>query len=148
MQVTVWDPRAQAADFVRRYVADAWPAMARLGMTADASPDALRFCATAEEAVTDAEFVQENAPERLATKRELYARLDPVMPADTVLTSSTSGLIMSEMQAGLRRPRPSPGAWTSTVTSANGRSTSARRHPAIWRTGCRRRCGEKQSTRW
>jgi hypothetical protein len=62
MQVTVWDPRAQAADFVRRYVADAWPAMARLGMTADASPDALRFCATAEEAVTDAEFVQENAP--------------------------------------------------------------------------------------
>ena len=40
MQVTVWDPRAEAADFVRRYVADAWPAMARLGMTADASPDA------------------------------------------------------------------------------------------------------------
>jgi 3-hydroxyacyl-CoA dehydrogenase len=43
-----------------------------------------------------------NAPERLAIKRELYARLDPVMPADTVLASSTSGLIMSEMQAGLR----------------------------------------------
>jgi 3-hydroxyacyl-CoA dehydrogenase len=76
--------------------------MARLGMTADASPDAWRFCATAEEAVMEAEFVQENAPERLATKRELYARLDPVMPADTVLASSTSGLIMSEMQAGLR----------------------------------------------
>ena len=50
----------------------------------------------------DAEFIQENAPERMAIKRELYARLDPVMPADTVLASSTSGLIMSEMQAGLR----------------------------------------------
>lgn len=34
-------------------------------------------------------------------KRELYARLDPILPADTVLASSTSGLIMSEMQAGL-----------------------------------------------
>ena len=102
MQVTVWDPRAEAVDFVRRYVADAWPAMARLGMTADASPDAWRFCAAAEEAVMDAEFIQENAPERMAIKRELYARLDPVMPADTVLASSTSGLIMSEMQAGLR----------------------------------------------
>ena len=99
---TVWDPRAEAADYVRRYVADAWPAMARLGMTADASPDAWQFCATAEEAVAEAEFVQENAPERMAIKRELYARLDPVMPADTVLASSTSGLIMSEMQAGLR----------------------------------------------
>ena len=42
MQVTVWDPRAEAADFVPRYVADAWPAMARLGMTADASADAWR----------------------------------------------------------------------------------------------------------
>ncbi len=102
MQVSVWDPRAEAADFVRSYVTDAWPAMARLGMTADASPDAWRVCATAEEAVADAEFIQENAPERMATKRELYARLDPVVPADAVLASSTSGLIMSEMQAGLR----------------------------------------------
>ena len=67
MQVTVWDPRAEAADFVRRYVADAWPAMARRGMTIDASPGAWRFCATAEEAAGDAGFVQENAPERLAT---------------------------------------------------------------------------------
>jgi hypothetical protein len=82
MQVTVWDPRAEAADYVPRYVAEAWPAMARLGMTADASPDAWRFCATPEEAVADAEFVQENAPERMATKRELYTRLDPVMPGD------------------------------------------------------------------
>jgi 3-hydroxyacyl-CoA dehydrogenase len=42
MHVTVWDPRAEAADLVRRYVADAWPAMARPGMTADVSPDAWR----------------------------------------------------------------------------------------------------------
>ena len=35
MQVTVWDPRPEAADYVRRYIADAWPALARLGMTAD-----------------------------------------------------------------------------------------------------------------
>jgi 3-hydroxyacyl-CoA dehydrogenase len=102
MQVAVWDPRPEAADYVRRYVSDAWPAMSRLGPAADASPDAWRFCATAEEAVADAEFVQENAPERLPIKRELYARLDTAMPAETILASSTSGLIMSEMQAGLR----------------------------------------------
>jgi carnitine 3-dehydrogenase len=101
MRVTVWDPRPEAADYVRRYVADAWPAMARLGMAADASPDAWRFAATPEAAVADAEFVQENAPERLAVKRELYARLDGALPAETILASSTSGLIMSELQAGL-----------------------------------------------
>lgn len=100
--VDVWDPRAEAADYVRRYVADAWPAMARLGMAAAASPDAWRFHASAEEAVAGAEFVQENAPERMAVKRELYARLDDALPAETILASSTSGLIMSEMQAGLK----------------------------------------------
>ena len=36
MTVSVWDPRPEAADYVRCYVADAWPAMARLGMVAGA----------------------------------------------------------------------------------------------------------------
>jgi 3-hydroxyacyl-CoA dehydrogenase len=104
MRVTVWDPRPEAAGYVRRTVADAWPAMARLGMAAGASPDAWTLCATAEDAVAGVEFVQENAPERLAIKRELFARLDSAMPAETVLASSTSGLLMSEMQEGLRTP--------------------------------------------
>lgn len=100
MTVDVWDPRPEAADYVRRYVADAWPAMARIGMVAGASPDAWRFHASPEEAVAAAEFIQENAPERLPVKRELYARLDTAMRPDAILASSTSGLIMSEMQAG------------------------------------------------
>ncbi len=100
--VDVWDPRPEAADYVRRYVADAWPAMARLGMVAGASPDAWQFHTSPEDAVAGAEFVQENAPERLAVKRDLYARLDGALPAETILASSTSGLIMSEMQAGLK----------------------------------------------
>ena len=102
LSVTVWDPRPEAEAYVRQYVADAWPAMARLGMAAEASPDAWRFVTTAEEAVATAEFVQENAPERLAVKRELYARIDNALPAEAILASSTSGLIMSEMQAGFR----------------------------------------------
>jgi len=102
LSVSVWDPRPEAAEYVRRYVAEAWPAMARIGMVANASPDAWRFCATAEEAVAGAQFVQENGPERLELKRALYTRIDPVLPADAILASSTSGLIMSEMQAGLR----------------------------------------------
>jgi 3-hydroxyacyl-CoA dehydrogenase len=102
LEVRVWDPRPKAEDYVRRYVADAWPAMARLGMVTDASPDALRFHATAEDAVAHADFVQENAPERLAVKRDLLARIDTVLQEHAILASSTSGLIMSEMQAGFR----------------------------------------------
>jgi carnitine 3-dehydrogenase len=102
MEVQVWDPRPEAADYVRRYVADAWPAMARLGMAEAASPDTWRFCATPEDAVADVDFVQENAPEHMLVKRELYGRIDAVLRVDAVLASSTSGLIMSDMQAGFR----------------------------------------------
>ena len=102
IDVAVWDPRPEAEDYVRRYVADAWPAMSRLGMVSDASPDAWRFHSTPEDAVADVDFVQENAPERLPVKRDLFARIDTVLRADAVLASSTSGLIMSDMQAGFR----------------------------------------------
>jgi carnitine 3-dehydrogenase len=98
--VDVWDPRPEAEAYVRRMIVDAWPAMARIGMVADASPDAWRFVATPEAAVERADFVQENAPERLPIKRELYARIDAVLPPNAILASSTSGLIMSEIQAG------------------------------------------------
>src|SRR5215207_3600538 len=82
MSVAVWDPRPEAEAYVRRYIAEAWPAMARIGMVADASPDAWRFVASPEDAVADAEFTQENAPERIQIKRELYARIDNVLPPD------------------------------------------------------------------
>src|SRR5882757_8922571 len=91
--VDVWDPRPEAEAYVRRYDAEAWPAMARLGMVEDASPDAWRFVGSPETAVAEAEFVQENAPERLPVKRELYAWIDEVLPPGAILASSTSGLI-------------------------------------------------------
>jgi carnitine 3-dehydrogenase len=100
MSVDVWDPRPEAESYVRRTIADAWPALARLGMVTGASPDAWRFVSAPEAAVQHAQFVQENAPERLPIKRELYARIDSALPPDAILASSTSGLIMSDIQAG------------------------------------------------
>jgi 3-hydroxyacyl-CoA dehydrogenase len=100
LRVDVWDPRPEAADHVRHTIADAWPRMARIGMVAGADPTAWRFVESPEAAVSGVEFVQENVPERLPIKRELYARIDGVLPPDTILASSTSGLIMTEMQAG------------------------------------------------
>ena len=100
LQVTVWDPNPAAEDYVRRYVTNAWPTLQRLGMTANASPDAWRFVTTPQDAVREAGFVQENAPERIEIKRQLFAQLAEALPSDAILASSTSGLIMSDMQAG------------------------------------------------
>lgn len=98
--VDVWDPNPEAQAYVRRYIADAWPAMARLGMVPGAAPDAWRFHPTAEAAVAEAEFVQENAPERLPIKRDLYARIAAALRPDAIVASSTSGLAMSDIQQG------------------------------------------------
>ncbi len=104
MRVAVSDPNPAAEAYLRRFVADAWPVLQQLGLGKNASPDAWSFHATPEEAVRGAQFVQENAPERTDVKRALYASLEAVMEPDAILASSSSGLIMSELQAGLRTP--------------------------------------------
>jgi 3-hydroxyacyl-CoA dehydrogenase len=78
--------------------------MVAMGLAAGASPERLRVCRTAEEAVEGAVFVQENGPERLELKRALFARLDAAAPADTVLASSSSTLMVSEFQDACARP--------------------------------------------
>jgi 3-hydroxyacyl-CoA dehydrogenase len=104
LTVAVSDPNPAAQAYTRRYIDKAWPILTRLGMVADASPDAWTFHATPEAAVAGAEFVQENAPERLPIKRALYAAIeDSLLPA-AIVASSSSGIMMSDMQDGLRTP--------------------------------------------
>ncbi|MEU5218731.1 3-hydroxyacyl-CoA dehydrogenase NAD-binding domain-containing protein [Streptomyces sp. NPDC020807] len=58
----------------------------------------LTFTADVEEAVADAGFVQENGPERPELKDGLFAALDAAAPPETVLASSSSGLLPSRIQ--------------------------------------------------
>jgi carnitine 3-dehydrogenase len=101
LRVAVQDLNPAAEAYVRRYIADAWPTLHRLGVTADAAPDRWTFHASPVTAVCGAEFVQENAPERLEIKRALYAEIDAALPAGAILASSSSGLMMSDLQADL-----------------------------------------------
>lgn len=102
--VTAWDPAPDAAQKLRRLVDAAWPALVQLGLADGASPERLTVTATLEEAVADAQFVQESAPEKLELKRELLAALDAAAPAGVVIASSTSGYPMTDMQTGAADP--------------------------------------------
>lgn len=57
--------------------------------------------ATLADCVEGAAHVQENGPERLASKQELFAELDRLCPPEVVLASSTSGIPASEFTANL-----------------------------------------------
>ncbi|MFF2227931.1 3-hydroxyacyl-CoA dehydrogenase NAD-binding domain-containing protein [Streptomyces globisporus] len=102
--VTAWDPAPDAAVRLRRLIAAAWPALEQLGLADGASQDRLTVTATHEEAVAEAQFVQESAPEKLDLKRDLLARLDAGAPAGTVIASSTSGYPMTDMQTEAADP--------------------------------------------
>ena len=102
MEVQAWDPAPGAEAALRAFVERAWPTLEGLDAVADdASPERLTFRDGPAAAVDGVGFVQESAPEKLDVKRALYADIDAALPDGVVMSSSTSGLIMSELQVGL-----------------------------------------------
>ncbi len=93
-------PNAEAA--LKQFVEAAWPALKRLGLAPVASQSKLSFTPKMEAAVSGADLVQENGPERLDFKQKLYGQLDDLVPAEVLIASSSSGLTMSEIQLGCR----------------------------------------------
>jgi 3-hydroxyacyl-CoA dehydrogenase len=82
----------------------AWPALQRLGASADADPKRWRFEPDPMRAVEGAEFVQESAPERYEVKQQLLPAIAAVLPEDVVIASSSSGLLISRLSEGCRFP--------------------------------------------
>src|SRR3979490_3139617 len=65
-----------AAASLRHFVEAAWPALRRLGLAPGASQSNLKFTADLPTAVKNADFVQENGPERIDFKKKLYGQHD------------------------------------------------------------------------
>jgi len=59
---------------------------------------------TIAEMTSDVSFVQESTPERLDLKRDLLLEADAHASADVVIGSSTSGLLPSLLQEGMKHP--------------------------------------------
>jgi L-gulonate 3-dehydrogenase len=55
----------------------------------------VRAVPSLEEALSGATYVQEAAPENLAVKKELFAKMDAICPRETVLASSSSAITAS-----------------------------------------------------
>ena len=56
------------------------------------------------ETVNHADYIQESIPDDYTAKKTLFKKMDALAPGDTILASSSSGLLMSEIQTGLARP--------------------------------------------
>jgi len=103
-RVVAWDPAPDAEQRLHHLVNAAWPALTELGLAEGAGIDNLSVVPTLAEACAQADFVQESAPEDLELKRTLLADIDAATPEGVVISSSTSGYGMSEMQDRCARP--------------------------------------------
>jgi 3-hydroxyacyl-CoA dehydrogenase len=102
--VVATDPAPNAEANLRKYVDEAWGPLTSIGLSPGAARNRLSFTSDMKEALSKADFVQENGPERPEFKIKLFADMDDATPPDSIIASSSSGITMSVMQSGSRRP--------------------------------------------
>ena len=103
--VALWDKFPQAVPAALDFIAERLPELKENGLLKDAPATVLariRPVADLFDAVRDAEYVQENGPERVPEKIALFAELDRAARPDTVLASSTSGIPASAFTENLK----------------------------------------------
>jgi 3-hydroxyacyl-CoA dehydrogenase len=98
------DPAPNAEANLRKYIDEAWKDLTNIGLTKGASRDRLTFTTDLKEALSKADFVQENGPERPDFKIKLFAQMDEVTPVDSLIASSSSGITPSVIQSKCKRP--------------------------------------------
>ncbi len=107
-QVVLWNKSPGKAEDAIAYVRTVLPMLAENdllnGLSTDAILARLSVAATLAEALRDADYVQENVAEDVEVKRGVYAEMEALARPDTILASSTSGLVPSSFTSHLRHP--------------------------------------------
>jgi carnitine 3-dehydrogenase len=99
-EVAAYDPAPNGEDFARRFIDNAWPTLEKLNaVQPGADRKHFSFFKDPAAAAEGATFVQESGPEREDVKIELLAAIDAAAPPDSVIASSSSGLLISRVAA-------------------------------------------------
>jgi carnitine 3-dehydrogenase len=98
LRVRVHDPDAGSEARLRGVIDAALADLGRLGPVAPIPDGAFTFSAKLAEALAGCDYVQENAPEKLALKQALLREITDATPDDVVIGSSTSSFQPSALQ--------------------------------------------------
>jgi len=101
--VRLTDPHVPTLDAAPGLIRDELHALHAHGLVDDPEGAAARvsIAKSLSDAVTSADFVQENGPETVEAKQALFAELDRLAPADAILASSTSAIVASRFTESL-----------------------------------------------
>ncbi|MFJ8466641.1 3-hydroxyacyl-CoA dehydrogenase NAD-binding domain-containing protein [Streptomyces swartbergensis] len=92
LTVKVSDPRPDLAEAVDEALARSAPQLAARGLDVTGLAGRVHLAADVTEAVRDADVVQENGPERIEFKQDLFATLARAAPRHALLLSSSSAI--------------------------------------------------------
>lgn len=104
LKVTVFDPSPDAADVLRRTIAECWPSMVQAGIATGQPQSAPVVVNTIEAACAEADLVIESGPESPDVKLALIAQIDAATRPDVIIGSSSSSLMPSDYQAAAAHP--------------------------------------------
>ena len=104
IDVAFFDPSPAARESMAATLARARRVCERLFDCALPREGALRFCEDSRAAVADADWIFESAPEDIEAKRAVYRQIEEAARADAIVSSSTSGLLPSRLQEGMKNP--------------------------------------------
>ena len=104
LRVRISDPRPDLEDVVRATVRELSATLPGAAQDPEALLQLITVEPDLETAVADADVVQENGPENLELKRELFARIERAAPQDALILSSASGLLPSQMSSAMSEP--------------------------------------------
>jgi nucleoside-diphosphate-sugar epimerase len=154
--VALWDREPDAAGKALAYIEGILPDLEANDLLDGGSIAEVRArmseATTLEEALGDAIHLQENTPENVETKRQVFAWLDAVAAPDAVIASSTSAILPSlftEHLRGLpRRPSDQSALSHSRRRSGAGAVDGAGGRRADRRPFARRRpCADRDAAR-
>ncbi len=101
LEARAWDPDPARLASLRDRVR---PLRAALGKLQPVRRGRLVLAKSLDDAVAHVRLVQENAPENLAAKRALLAAIEAAADPATVIASSTSALLWSDLAQEMARP--------------------------------------------
>ena len=104
LEVIATDPAPNAEADLRQRVDKDWELLTTVGLAPGASRDRLSFTADMQQAVAQADFVQESVPERLILKARVFAQMAEAARPEIILASSASGITMDGIQSGCKHP--------------------------------------------
>lgn len=104
LDVVAYDPADDAENRLRSAIDAHWPVLQRLGLMPGADPGRLVFVHSPQSVAEAAQYVQENGPERIEVKASLFRALDDAASPHTLLASSSSGLLATDIQMLCRHP--------------------------------------------